>query len=484
VLARSRRIGRDARKAIRRLDLERPRTAVRGPYLWFSFVTEAIQHSVARLIVDYNRCALPQADVARAGKDDRDRYAAWLERRPGSGDAWARGPASRTESHVTTEFTALHFLDDDPRRDREVRERFGLAVLHRLEEDRRLLFRRVFGTYPHHERPRDQRVVNLYRLYESWLSGGRALWLPLRVMGRSFLSLARGWSWMRRAVHEIRRPALRSDVMAAAGADFTTAVRKIDRMRGPVLRTCLRLRSWMDAEYLGFPLPGETRTGLEGHDVDADLEFLRAAPAVRAEVEEERRRAERDLARLSRLLDAGLLGEESTRERLRAAVACYRGDLDGVRTLLSCEEILREARESAPRAAPRPWRLPLSPRLARAFRRWWKAHGGGGARARRATWRAVRDDVDGAGRALRAWAALGPAGSRAAGERALAEALRHPERVTEELVTLRAVQTLALIDVLNYRGHVWRLGRYADDGEEPGGLLSLDGVTTAPPAGP
>ncbi len=41
-------------------------------------------------------------------------------------------------------------------------------------------------------------------------------------------------------------------------------------------------------------------------------------------------------------------------------------------------------------------------------------------------------------------------------------------------MTLRAVQNLALIDVLNYRTHVWRLGEYEEDGEDPGRLLTLN----------
>ena len=55
----------------------------------------------------------------------------------------------------------------------------------------------------------------------------------------------------------------------------------------------------------------------------------------------------------------------------------------------------------------------------------------------------------------------------------MAQEPRHPERVTDQIVTLRIVQTLSLIDMLNYREHVFRLGRYGDAGNEPGDSLSL-----------
>ena len=40
-------------------------------------------------------------------------------------------------------------------------------------------------------------------------------------------------------------------------------------------------------------------------------------------------------------------------------------------------------------------------------------------------------------------------------------------------MTLRAVQTMSLIDVLNYREHVYVLGRYAESGDSAGDSLDL-----------
>jgi hypothetical protein len=71
---------------------------------------------------------------------------------------------------------------------------------------------------------------------------------------------------------------------------------------------------------------------------------------------------------------------------------------------------------------------------------------------------------------LRVWKRQG-AQAREQGERLLAEILRHPGRITEQLVTLRTVQTLAVLDVLNYRQHVYELGDYRACGDEQDALL-------------
>ncbi len=471
------------RKALRSLDLAQQRRAFSGPYLWFSLVTRAITHAAARLIVEYNRYAIPLEELPLASDPERRARETWLGRaHAGAGDEPAR---EADAEHVTTAFTALHFLDDDPRRDREVLERFGRDVLLRLRHDRRALFRRVFGTYPLHARPHEQRVLNLYRLYEDGLAGGRAFLLPLRGLLGALRWLGRAWRWFVRAFREIRTPRLRAGPLEEAEADFATAVRKIDRMRGPVVRTAIDLRARVDCEYLGVPLPGAPTSGLEEVGVERDLEFLGAEDGFRARVGVERERARADLFRVQALLQGGLLRrvashlhvepEQLTREHVRALVFAFRSDLDGIRSRLVGQDVVRHVAADAAahpllaRRAAAPWRL------RRAFARWWRREGRGGRAERRAAWRAVAHDVDGAARALLAVDADRPDGVRAEGERRLAEALRHPARLSEQLVTLRIVQVLGLIDVLNYRTHVWRLGRYEEDGDDPGRLLDLDG---------
>jgi hypothetical protein len=147
-------------------------------------------------------------------------------------------------------------------------------------------------------------------------------------------------------------------------------------------------------------------------------------------------------------------------------------DLDGVRTLVSAEQVLAEAvaaaatRPLAPRCPLRRWRR------WRAFRAWWPRSGPSGD-VKRVAWRVVAHDVSGAGRCLDALRRFGAAGARERGEARLAEQLRHPARITEMLVTLRTVQTLSLLDILTYREHVHRVGRYAESGDDAGDRLTL-----------
>ncbi len=149
------------------------------------------------------------------------------------------------------------------------------------------------------------------------------------------------------------------------------------------------------------------------------------------------------------------------------------GDYRGLRRLLSGEEILRDVYHVAyleHLAAPLPWPRWL---LRSRFRRYWKQHGFGGSPERQAAWRATIYNRQGVAGVLKTWATQGDA-AVAEGERVLGELLRHPGRITEQLVTLRTVQTLALLDILDYREHVFALGRYEELGDDPGNLLTLD----------
>jgi hypothetical protein len=463
-------------RTLLRLDLERQRSVFKGPYLWFSLLCQAVSHGVARLIVDYNRHALPLNQLPRASPAEKAQYGAWLK-----AEQVADVPSDRV-LYVTTHFTALHFLDDDPRRDSAVERTFGAEVLARLQRDRRHLFRRIFGTYPLHKLPREERVLNVYRAYLRWCAGGRVLLFPFRLVWAALRFLSRFLRWLRRCIYEIRHPRFEVDVEAVEGADFVAALRKIHRMRGPVAEEALRLRARFDPEYLGTRLPGTERSGLEDCNVEDDLRFLDSDPVLAREMEEERRRAARDMLRLDRLLEQGLLDRVAEDlgvpraslglEHLRATACAYLADLREVRRLLSAAENLEEVYEQASREDILPRSAWPRPRLYRRFRRYWRAYGAGDADARRAAWRATVHNVDGAAHALGEWARRG-ADCRRAGERRLADLLRHPERITEKLVTLRAVQTLALIDLLNYRGHVYRLGSYAESGDRPRGALAL-----------
>ncbi len=494
VLSQSHRVGRRLRKQLSMLDLERQKSLFGGPYLWFNFISRSIAHSVACLIVDYNRHAVPLEELPLVTPDERQRYQAWLQ---------AEGPGSEPEAevenaaaYVTTAFTALHFLDFDLERDHDVEHRFGPAVLSRLRRDRSQLIRRVFGTYPLHRLPKDQRILNMYAVYENWLSGGRALFLPLFLLVRFAQYIGKFLRLMAKAVGEIRSLKRRADADASAEADFMTAVRKIGRMRSPVVFAAIRLRVMMDPEYLGINWPGQEQVLLDPQ-LDADLRFLDAEPEDVLPLRQERRRAEADVARLSKLLDSGLLARAATAaelppdcfgaaEHVRAATVAYLADYNGVRSMLSSWEIMDEVFSLAqldhvplPRYVPRP-------RLWHKFKRFWReyrpaADGERDTAAKLSAWAAVVANRDGVRRALDAWDRLG-VHARTEGESCLGNLLRHPSRISEQLVTIRTIQTLAMLDVLDYREHVFQLGQYAETGDEAADLLSWDAVEASPTA--
>lgn len=475
----STRVARREAKALEALDLERQKSTFGGPYLWFNLMSQSIAHAAARLIVDYNRNVIPLDELSQASAPARRRYEKWhAARRPWHNSGGETTILGDETSYVTTAFTALHFLDVDLERDDQVERRFGPEVLACMRRDRSLLIRRVFGTYPAQNLPKEERVLNLYQVYAGWFAGGRAILLPYFIWRAGLGQFALLFRWLVRSVREIRNPALRIDRDDAAEADFHSAIRKIHRMRGPVVEAAIRLRARLDPEYLGVPLPGVSQTAPEEIACDNDTRFLGADAQLVNWLASERRRAEADMARLAGLLENGLIARVAaslgidpaicgTREHLRVAALAYLSDMGGVRPLLSAREILREAFEHAQHedaSAHGRTATPFDFGLWRRFRRYWKLYGVKDKGARKAAWRATRYNVWGVADALRAWNRH-PTGGEEEGIRRLAEIMRHPGRITEQLVTLRAVQTLALLDVLNYRKHVHLLGDYEDIGD-------------------
>jgi len=480
----SRRITKAVQKSISQVDLENQKSLT-GPYIWFHFISQSMAHSVARLLVDYNRQAIPLHELDHCGPEQRRVYARWLDAEAEAEPASDAVTAGADEAiYVTTAFTALHFLDADPAREAEVEVRFGSGVVERMRRDRALLVRRTFGTLPLHTRPRSERVVNLYSLYKSWIAGGRLFLFPLFVLVAAFKGLGRGIAWLYRAVQEIRNPERRTVRLDAAQADFRVAARKIRRIRGPVAERCARLRAMLDPAWLGTPLPGEEGTRLVGVDAETDLEFLQVGPALEREIEDERRLSRDNMRRLDAAIADGLLSRMAeqlglapstfqTRNHLRVAGVSVHGDLYGIRSHLFARSIIDDVFRQTT-LTPR-LRETLSPRvkLRTTFRKYWKAHCAGQSISKRAAWSAVLSNENGVADALVAWSQHGESVTQH-GEQLLGRLLLHPGRVTEQLLTLRAVQTLTVLDVLHYREQVLELGQYEIDAESfPLSWLSL-----------
>jgi len=312
----------------------------------------------------------------------------------------------------------------------------------------------------------------------------------------------------------ISRPGVSLEAGVDHEAGFDVAVRKIHRMRGPAAVAAMELRAILDPEYHGLSLLADgalEESGSTGvveapgaSGALADARYLGADPASVRHLRSLERRAARSLTRTRAALGAGLgarlgaiLGADPTldREGRRALQVAIHGDVDGVGSALFGEAILVESVVDALLHGVE--RAPARPRLALrlAFHRWWRRGGkqrvlraalSAGAldrrglegraeelwrrrqaarRVRRSAWRLLAADTDGARACLSSALLAEDAPERAAAEARLAEELRHPSRITEQLVTLRATQALTLLDVRNYREQVWRVGGYAKDGD-------------------
>jgi hypothetical protein len=474
------------RKRLAALDLERAHSIFRGPYIWFRSIYHSAAQWTAKLILEYNRRAIPLAARSDYSESAVAAMDAWLDRRIREEGAEPEEDDG-APAFVTTEFTALHFLTVDDRRDRAVAERFGEKTLEAVKADRRAMIRTIFGTYPFHRLPRSERTLNPYEVYSGRLAGGRVILFPLVLL----LSLLKALGWLVRRVRatlrEIVNPAHVERSTRVNWASYDVAVRKINRMRKPLFMECARFRALFDPEYLGLSYLPDAESGVEGRTYREDLERIGARDEewdAFAALREGRDEALRELAALIEAEGGpdgylrSLLGREPEgwRESHRAAAVAFAIDYRGARTLMglraSASATLRrvvEDRGAGPGAGILRrllWILIPSRRLKHAFREFLLRFGYDDLppRERRWVWRAVRADRDGLMRLVQMGASLEPGTEpEEAGREILAEVARHPESWSEQLVTLRTVQALSLLDVRNYRRQVWALGDYGNE---------------------
>ncbi|MBI4614856.1 MAG: ion transporter [Planctomycetes bacterium] len=502
-------LSRRVRKRLRRLDLSRDRGVLGGAYLWFNFITQSVAQRTAKLLIDYNRHAIPLEEIPHAEESARREYENWL-----ATDFFVYAKEERDfskylkKSYSTTEFTTLDFLSCDPERDRAIGERYGEKVKERLQRDRQRLVRNLFGSYPLQRLPRERRTFNPYDYYQRHLAGGRVFFYPLHLAARG---LAAAGAVFRAGVR-VTRDLLDPEWVPERGgyeSGFDAAERKIARMRRPVYLEAARLRALYDVEYLGLCLPGETGSLVEGFTCwedlaaigarDSELDFFRNLSADRAAA----------LRRLAgHLEEMGLSGErlgaslEAIRpglsarriEALRALSIAYALDYRGLRSFLcgieeveavwssvlssECFEV--SASKYPRRAAAGAFfeylkrRIFLRPDDRKvAFERVLALTRFAGVRRkeRKLLARAVALDLGGIAERIQWLAEVKDAGeARSRAQAVLTRVLVQPHHWTEELVTLRTVQTMAVLDVRNYRTLVWQLGRYGEGAEPPVGL--------------
>ena len=162
-------------------------------------------------------------------------------------------------------------------------------------------------------------------------------------------------------------------------------------------------------------------------------------------------RSRADLRRLQALVDGGLMDRVAASlgmsaaslkspEHYREMAVAYVANLNGVRSHLSAAKLSTRSCGSR-----RSVHLPgtggkFRPRLYRIFKRYCREFPIADPATRQAAWRAIARNHWGSAEALIAWHAHGE-NARTKGEQILAEIVRHPGRLTEQIVTLRTVRS-------------------------------------------
>jgi hypothetical protein len=213
--------------------------------------------------------------------------------------------SSRREASAfleTVEFTAVDFLADEPERDAEIHARFGPQVAELVRRDRQQNVRRAFRSFPLHELPLAARTINLYALYEAHLAGGRIALLPFTLVRALGWAVVQGIRANYRVVREILHPQVDRQQIVPSDT-YWAALRKIHRMRKPVFMGSLWLRARFDVEYLGLPLP-TAPPGIAAQSLmDTDLDFIGATRQDRIIAEQVRRQHQERLEWILRWLD-------------------------------------------------------------------------------------------------------------------------------------------------------------------------------------
>lgn len=498
------RITKAEQRRVEKLDIDRGKGGIFGPAPWFNFITHAIAQRTARLVIEYNQHCIPLDELPTAHAEDKELYESWLDMREaisrhraagrvatGQGEI---GGAGGTLQYRTTEFHVLHFLSADRARDDDVRNRFGDRVLGLLREDRESLIRETFGTFPIHELPKERRMLNPYEFYMRHVARGRVFLAPffLARVGLRFT-----WIALRRLVaivQDVLDPESRPATLGDARADFTVARRKLHRMRRPIVFEAVRLRAAFDPEYLGLEREGLLQPLAPGQRVADDLRRLGAAEREWEEFRLLESQRDRRLDMLVKLLDRQRLGGSALaaeirrrnpvfagreRECTRALVLAFACDLDDVATLIETRERFRDwidylASDDARREArARPTRRRRR-RVARVVGPIWtelaQSH---------AADEHLRDAfVDAVASAPRDELARLEGLREALGDpprdldtsvlELLFEQALQPSVWTEQIVAVRMVQSLGMIDLAGYEHAIAVLGGFEDD-LDPGG---------------
>jgi len=157
--------------------------------------------------------------------------------------------------YSTTYFNALHFLSYNPSQDEMIRFNFSEELYEIFCKDRENIIRTVFGTYPLRNLPKPQRSINMYQWYHEHLAGGRIFLFPFVLIWWACKAIWFSFKWCCVNINRLLKRDQYSEFEVSPKADFDVAIRKINRMRKPIYMACAKLRAQYDFEYLGLSLP-------------------------------------------------------------------------------------------------------------------------------------------------------------------------------------------------------------------------------------
>ena len=483
-------------KELERLDLGSHKS-IFGPFMWFSLITQSISHNTAQLLLDYNRYATPLAELERRTEETKVLRDQWRASK-GFGTQDPSINLEERRPHLphfeTTDFSSLHLLTSLHQYEPMIKARYGEEVFTALITDQQRLIRGIFSSYPLHSLPRAQRTLNPYQLYQEYLFGGRVFSLPFRVVGLFFKAIALGVKWLKQKIDEIRFPELKTEPIIAQ-KDFVVAQRKIDRMRKPIFMKLMTLRARVDFEYLGLTFDGLPMIQERPQPLfEDDLDYIHAISLERADFKRKQTEVQGLLKELRHLLESeGLMGDALKvhlqaqypslvgrhREVLRALAMAYVIDFKGLQSYLQAMSKLREFFEDSLNGLPnrtfhlREQLLGLSSRAAdrlvnlgsdkelKGFRLFWSELGykERSAKEQRICWERYLKEMRDLKPILCIFGEQGALDWRAIIE----EVICYTDSWSNELVTLRMIQTLTMMDVQNYRSYIWHLGDYAQD---------------------
>lgn len=486
------------KSAIERLDLGTHRSLI-GPFMWFSLITQSVSQAAAQLVIDYNRYIIPKNQIDLAPPQNIALFEAWMKHKNGEGLSYPELEKQKRELQLspfnTTDITVLQVLASPSNHEQEIKARFGELVLDILNQDQKRLIRGVFSSYPLHQLPKPMRTLNPYLLYNEYIQGGKVFILPFRIIGLVFKAIGLALSWTKEKIDEIRFPEkIRTEIIPQK--DFVVAERKIDRMRKPIFMKLLQLRAQIDFAYLGLHVEGlEPLNELDEEPcVLQDLEFINAIEVERLPIQEQIESTQSSLREFYEYLTVcGYSGQEleaklekdynalSKRapEVLRALITAYLSDFKRLQSYLQTKIKLGELFNDSLNGLPNlPFKLHKRVLLSAGratnrivhrgqdremmgFKLFWDKLGFSehSEAEFKVCWERYLQEARDLKDLLIHFAEVGLPSERSIFD----EVIRNTSMWTDELVTLRSVQSFSLMDVENYRRYIWSVGSYAED---------------------